>query len=309
MINTRLHLFLVVFAFSATTSFGGNFGSSAEGTTTAEFLTLGVGARAGAMGEAASVATDDAFALYWNPAALTKTENISISLMHAAYLDSSNFSFGSIVKKFRFGALGWGYDHFSAGSIDQTNEAGATIGSFEPKDQAFTVGFGTMWRRWSLGISGKFVDTKILNSDSTLSMDAGLLSPLYFNDRFQWALVGRNLFGSIKYNDVSEDLPMDIRLGGQYSILPKWILCLDQVFQKAGKSVQAIGTEYKLAASQTLTLAGRLGYNTKWAEGKNGLAGYSMGLGAAYKTIALDYGLVPFGDLGTTHRFSLSMAF
>ncbi len=50
---------------------------------TADFLTLGIGARAVAMGGSATATTDDAFAIYWNPAALGQQRHHQLGLMHA----------------------------------------------------------------------------------------------------------------------------------------------------------------------------------------------------------------------------------
>ena len=45
-------------------------GGQRAGITTAQFLKIGVGARASAMGEAFTAVANDASALYWNPAGL-----------------------------------------------------------------------------------------------------------------------------------------------------------------------------------------------------------------------------------------------
>ena len=60
-----------------------NFKMSDSGTTTAQFLKLGVGARAIGMGEAYSAIADDPTAIYWNPAGLAAVSEHSVSLMHA----------------------------------------------------------------------------------------------------------------------------------------------------------------------------------------------------------------------------------
>ena len=50
----------------------------------APFLRMGVGARALGMGGAFTAVADDATASYWNPAGLTKIENIEATFMYAA---------------------------------------------------------------------------------------------------------------------------------------------------------------------------------------------------------------------------------
>jgi hypothetical protein len=58
--------------------------AKSAGTTAVPFLTMGVGARALAMGEAATAASRDATSLYWNPGGLSGIEGPSATFMHAA---------------------------------------------------------------------------------------------------------------------------------------------------------------------------------------------------------------------------------
>ena len=74
-------------------------GSSDRGTSSAELLKLGVGARAVAMGEAFSAAADDATALYWNAAGLTRVSAQSATFMHAPYVDGSFFNYAVYGRK------------------------------------------------------------------------------------------------------------------------------------------------------------------------------------------------------------------
>ena len=63
-----------------------------------EFLAIGVGARAHAMGNAYVSIVDDATAGYWNPAGLTKVQsNIQLGLMHSEYFAGiAKYDYGSI---------------------------------------------------------------------------------------------------------------------------------------------------------------------------------------------------------------------
>ena len=65
------------------------------GTTAVPFLTMGAGARALAMGDAATATANDATALYWNPATLLRIENQSATFMHAATLENSAYDYAA----------------------------------------------------------------------------------------------------------------------------------------------------------------------------------------------------------------------
>ncbi|GIX06846.1 MAG: hypothetical protein KatS3mg115_1249 [Candidatus Poribacteria bacterium] len=59
-----------------------------EGSYAAEFLTVGVGARAAAMGEAAVAIAEDATAAYWNPAGLMGVPAYAFAAQHADLFQS-----------------------------------------------------------------------------------------------------------------------------------------------------------------------------------------------------------------------------
>src|SRR5579864_4100780 len=128
-----------VFGLSFSPAFAA-FSSNDKGTTTANFLKLGVGARAEAMGEAYSAVADDASSLYWNPSGLARIEQNSVSLMHAPYLASTYYDYGAYAHRWGNHTLGTGIQYFSAGSIAETDENNASLGSFSPYDLAFSFG-------------------------------------------------------------------------------------------------------------------------------------------------------------------------
>src|SRR5260370_42349095 len=55
------------------------------GTTSANFLKLGIGPRASAMGEAQVGLADDVYATYWNPAGLAQLQTREAGFVHAQY--------------------------------------------------------------------------------------------------------------------------------------------------------------------------------------------------------------------------------
>ncbi|MCB0302022.1 MAG: hypothetical protein KDE52_18315, partial [Calditrichaeota bacterium] len=57
------------------------FAGENDGVTGMSFLKIGVGARAGGMGEAYAAVADDATATYWNPAGLMASDRNNLTMM------------------------------------------------------------------------------------------------------------------------------------------------------------------------------------------------------------------------------------
>ena len=64
---------------------------------TADFLTLGVGARALAMGGAGTALSDNAYASYWNPAGLGQLTRYEVSFMHSTLNGEDAYDFVSYI--------------------------------------------------------------------------------------------------------------------------------------------------------------------------------------------------------------------
>src|ERR1035437_1421283 len=72
------------------------FGGS-EGTSSADFLKIGAGARPSAMGEAFTGVADDSNATFWNPAGITAVEKISVTYMYLLWYQSQTYHYFSYV--------------------------------------------------------------------------------------------------------------------------------------------------------------------------------------------------------------------
>ncbi len=287
-----------------------DFTSNAQGTTTANFLKLGVGARAIAMGEAYSAVADDANALYWNPAGLTRVDHYNATLMHAPYLANSFYDYAGYAQHLgEHGALGAGIQYFSAGRITQTDIADNDIGDFTPYDMAASVGYAYELGGYSLGVTGKFIKSKIINSAETGAADIGVLSRPYLDDKLRLAMTATNLGGKMKFDEVSDRLPLALRLGSSYKVTERWLTSFDLGFPIDNNPYVALGSEYRWFAASDWPVATRAGYNSLTTGDVSGITGFSFGFGTEHHGIGVDYAILPFGSLGLTHRISVNIKF
>lgn len=281
-----------------------SFGSSAVGTTAAGFLDLGAGARAIGMGGAYSSVADEASALYWNPAAMTQVQNRSATLMHAAYIASSFYDYGSYVQNTqKYGAFGVGLQYFSFGSVNETDANFNPIGTVTPYDLAASVGYAYKFEDgFALGLAGKYIQSKLADTAHTEAADFGILSPRFIDDRLRLAVMAQNVGGTLKYDQVKESLPMAFKAGASFRILPNWLAAVDAAAPKGGSPYVNAGTEYILAAGDSWHFAGRAGFSSQDDSP-------SVGIGVECKGMSVDYAFVPYDDLGDVHRISLTFNF
>jgi hypothetical protein len=279
-------------------------------SVSADFLRLGNGARAAALGNASTALVNDATAIAWNPAALTRLKTKTATLMHASYLDSAyTYQFAAYGQS--VGAslgFGLGVQYLSVGALPQTDLTGTEIGSFSPNDLAVSAGGAWSFGGNSVGLTAKWIRSEIVKSAQTVAGDIGFLSAPLWENRLRLGLVAANLGGGLKYDREKSDLPLVVRAGAALRVKTAWTLTADAEKPKSGDAVFGGGSEYRWTPGPRWTLAGRLGYSNR-ARDIQGVTGVSGGLGVLYKKIQIDYALVPYGDVGLTHLVSLTTYF
>jgi hypothetical protein len=297
----------------------GDFSASARGTAGANFLKLGAGARALSLGGAASAITEDPTALYWNPAALGNDHRREVSFMYASYLESISYSDVAFALPLvqSPGGIGWKYGLggtlgleatlLDFGSIGQTDVSGNPEGSYHPRATVLALGYSwpveMLARTFWFGAAAKYIDFTIADSASTVAADVGILTrPL---DRLTLALALQNLGFGMRFNNATDDLPMTLRLGSGYVVSKHWLLSMDVVQPKDNDAQVCLGAENSLEVGAQGKLFLRAGYSTAFKD-VDGFAGPSFGVGFARNRFSFDYAFVPMGDLGTTHRASVS---
>jgi hypothetical protein len=278
------------------------------GTTAVPFLTMGVGARALAMGEAATATANDATALYWNPAALLRMETQSATFMHAATLENSAYDYAAYGRTNGESAWGVGLQYFSAGDVDKTDNTGNNTGSLNPSDIALTGGYARAVNGYGVGVSAKYVQSKLVDTAKTLAADAGVMTPDFWRKKLRFGASLANFGGKIKYDQESAPLPMTLRGGMEVKPLKGLTGALDLVAPKGEDIHLALGGEYRLTMGYDLNLALRGGYNSRQSVGGNA-EGLSAGVGFGWNKLTVDYAFVSHGDLDPGQIFSVGYGF
>jgi hypothetical protein len=169
---------------------------------------------------------------------------------------------------------------------------------------------GYAWKvgNWSAGLAGKFIQSRIMTNAQTGAVDAGLLSPAYF-DRLKLALTMTNLGGTMKYDSASERLPLAFKVGSSFKIIEHWLAALDVRSARDDRPAVGVGTEYQWVSSGPWKLSGRTGFNSRTIGSVDGLTGISFGLGLGTDRLTMDYAFVPLGEVGQANRISLTCNF
>ena len=299
-------------------SYSQDFSSNSAGTASGQFLKIAAGARGAALGEAYSALADDAFALDWNPAGLIHVEKNSMAFMHAPYLAGTFTDYFAYAETSgEVGAWGVGLKYMNYGKIDRTNSSGLVLGTFAPYDAAVSVGFACYItgfnkapeERFVLGATGKFVKSKILSEDSTVSSDIGLNMPYLFENSFRISLTAQNIMGTLRYDKEEAALPLILRLGTLTKLSDYFNLTADIIAARDNLPFLAMGGEVKIPAYEDMDVFLRAGFTTRAISEVSGSRNVSFGAGLRYTDYNLDYSFSPFGGLGSVHRISAAVTF
>ncbi|MCK5125922.1 MAG: PorV/PorQ family protein [candidate division Zixibacteria bacterium] len=292
------------------------------GTTGFSFLKLGKGARAVAMGGAYTALIDDASTINYNPSG---TAHLSGKKFLAGYhnyvLDvQSGFLVATMpVKNYGHGSVFIEYMNY--GDFARTDNYGVVDindPSFSGGDFLFGLNFARQFNPLlSAGMNVKFISEFADGySSQALAVDLGLLLSLP-DSLTRVGLSVFNLGGVLSGFSANSDnphkdkLPRWIRAGVAHSLreLPL-LIALDAVLPNDNDPYFSVGIEfYKL---QPLYL--RLGYSTfgqnyKTGSDSDGLGGTSFGFGLDWKNYQFSYAFMPYLDLGSSHRVTVTGGF
>lgn len=174
-----------------------------------EFLAIGVGGRALAMGNANVSLVNDVTAGYWNPAGLTRIQDdFQISVMHAEYFASiAKYDYGAFAAPLKDKDKVFGFSFIRLGVDDIPNtleliEPDGTINydnikSFSVADYAFLTSYAQKTKIKGLSIGGSFkLIYRTAGSFATawgFGLDAGIT---YEIKDFRFGLMARDVTGT-----------------------------------------------------------------------------------------------------------------
>lgn len=278
------------------------------GTTSAQFLKLGVGAKSAGVGNAVTSVFNGTDAVYWNPANLNYIDQKELSFSHTVWFEDISYEWLAFaLPTKRSGVFAFAAQYVSYGSLDKVDNTNVTDGSFSPVDMALYLSYANNYERLQFGGNIKYIYSKIENSASAVAADLGTNYDFADNKTSVGAVI-TNFGTDMKFNYENEPLPFLFKLGASRWIYPEWLVSLDFNFPKDNEFYVNFGTEYKLVSGKNTDCFFRAGY-----DGRNkdipGFNWINLGFGIRYSDYVFDYAFVPYGDIGMTHRFSFGIKF
>ncbi|MBI4350416.1 MAG: PorV/PorQ family protein [Elusimicrobia bacterium] len=301
------------------------------GSTSAAFLKIGAGARAVSMGGAFTAVADDPYAVFWNPAGLAVLKDRHASFTHNEYFQSLGQELlvytieGEKLRFLRYPALkkgtwalGLNYFHTPKDlerrsglyESDPLYPISPVEGTFRAYDLAFSLGYGYAYNAdTNVGGAVKFISQTIDDeSGSTAALDLGVTRSFnWLGGRlFTAGAAVQNIGPGIKFISRTYGLPLTVRAGLSHRTVTGALLSFDVSKPLDNYPFFALGLEQQL----TTRLALRTGYRYRLHGNELGAwSGFSAGMGLALERLSFDYAFTPFGDIGNSHRFSVSFRF
>ncbi len=281
------------------------------GTTTgATFLELGDGSRPLALAGAYTAVGGDVDALYYNPAGTAFLARPEVSFSHSDWLESTNFDVISYGHPTSLGTIGLSALRMGDGTFDGRDANRQATGNFSADDVAVLLSYShTLCADAGAGLNVKYLRSRIANdSASSVALDLGTQArwpglPLSFGGSVM------NVGTGLRFVDQVDRLPLTVNVGVALRPISSILLTGDFVHQPYDQiSRLRFGVEYGISL-----FAFRLGYDQLLQGTGNSSLNTSEslrgGLGFHWGRYKFDYTLAPFGDLGLTQRFTISLMF
>jgi long-subunit fatty acid transport protein len=294
--------------------------SSKAGTSGAQFLKLGAGARAGGMADAFAAVADDVTAAYYNPAGLTQLKGVQLSGAHTMLFEDVSYDALNFAvpwqkeKTYSRHVLALGIYNLRVSEIERrVSDTTGSIGTFDSSDAAYAVSYAYAFSpRLSAGVTGKYIVQRLdTYNASAAAADAGLHWKPNPNAVRPWtaALVVKNVGNKPEFAGVEDPLPMGGTAAFGWEAIPNALkLDLEATKYRDTDPFASLGAEYRHHFNTSVSGALRGGYTSHYRDNE-GLNGVALGGGIQFHKAGFDFAWQPFGRLGNTFRYSLIVKF
>lgn len=297
-------------------------GARASVPTSANFLSVGAGARPVALGEAYAGLADDGYAAVYNPAGLAGLRRQEASFAFNRHLE------GVAQQELHYAlpTASLGTFALSATSLQVSPFAGYDVddqpaGKISAQDLAVGAQYAASWGPLMLGAGGKFLDSRLADAHARgMAWDAGVLYQA--GKAVRLGASATNLGQGLKYERESFPLPRVLRFGasGRMDLIGKsyLILMAQAALPNDRDPYPAAGLEFcreelfALRAGYTGRLDAGLGLSVGGGLKliQNGRSWYSASTySSSMPDVEVDYAFLPMAALGDTHRIGLVMRF
>lgn len=293
------------------------------GTTSASFLKIPVGAYYSSLGGSVINDGEDLSSVFYNPsfAAGYRNKNFYLSHnFHISDIEQSYFAFGNRTKNIFLDSNSYyvfSLNYLSLSGLDRRsglNESdpfspSPVEGSFGADDIAVSFSYAFLYENLGLGFSLKYISQKIDNSrGDTLALDIGVVREIKIKEKTYNIDFGINNIGrGIKLQNERYKLPLSYR-AGVWRDFEKYELRASFTMLKYIDNYPyfIIGLDKRINSFFSV----RMGYKYRFYGNELGFwSGFSTGIGLVYNKFYIDYSLNPYGELGYSHKISLTFKF
>jgi long-subunit fatty acid transport protein len=325
MKKTLLILLIIIAPLSVKGQLFPTLGGQRAGISTAQFLKIGVGGRASAMGDAFVAIADDASALYWNPAGIVHSKSNEILISHNEWVVDIKHQFiGGIYHLSPNDVVGLSFTTLHMDDMPVTTEVMpfGTGEYFGFGDIAVALTYSRkMTEQFSFGATVRYIEETL----DKLKM-RGVMIDL---GTFYWTGLGTTRF-AVAISNFGNELAPDgevVLFGNRKK--SEWQSFSPPTMFRIGFAMEPYQTEtHRLTTSIQLNHPNdnsenvSTGIEYSWKEIFFARGGYKLNVdeqdftfGAGVKVpvgfadVTFDYAFANFERLGSAHRFSLLLGF
>lgn len=301
-----------------------------------QFLSVGLDARATAMGEAVTAAENSSSAQFYNPATMaTMSREIEVSLGQTQWIADVTYYSASLAYRpanglfgvFGVSFLSVNYGDFLGTAVSENEQGYVDTGTFSPTASAIGIGYAkALSDRFSVGGNIKYATQSFGErlapslSDPNISklqeVSTGVVAFDFgtkYNTGFKSLAFGislRNFSQEISYVDESFVLPLTFRIGFSMNALDFFqadsdrqslLVTVDALNNRSYPEHIRMGVEYTLLN----TFALRGGYS--FQQPGDDILGFSAGFGIQMFGLGVNYSYTPFDTFSDVHRFTVNM--